>query len=118
MAGGLMVGFVVLQMALGIFFIVWLWTARIRSVKEEVSGLRDKLLWFAVTSLTIGVVIDFYFMLARNSLNQHERLPVLTSFSLACMAVIFALLGKGKGRVVTVVAAGILAITWLPFVLP
>lgn len=118
MAGGLIVIFVVIQMALGAFFVAWLWIGRARSVKEGSGGTRDKLLWLAVISFTLGVIIDFYFMLARGSDVLHGRFSVLTSFILACLAIILALLGKGKGRIVTVVAASALAISWLPFVLP
>ena len=118
MAGGLILIFIVLQMALGIFFIAWLWIARVRSAKKGGEGRRDRLLWAAVISFTVGVFIDFYFMLARGTFVHHGRVSVLTSFSLACLAVVFALLGKGRGRMVTIVASGLLAISWLPFILP
>jgi len=118
MAAGLIVVFVVIQMALGLLFLIWLWIARVRSPKAAASDTREGLLSLAVISFTLGVAVDFYFMLAHSSSGPHPKFTPFVSFSLACIGVGLALLGKGKGRIVTVVACSGLAISWLPFILP
>ncbi len=104
MAAGLMVSFVIIQMALGSFFLLWLWIVRVRATKRGSSDSREQLLWFAVTSFTLAVAFDFYFMLAHPSFAPLPKFPVFASFGLACVGILLALLGKGRGRIVTVVA--------------
>jgi hypothetical protein len=118
MAAGVLLSFVIVQMTLGLFFILWLWTVRVRSAKHTLPDKRERLLWFAVTSFTLGVALDFYFMFAHSSVGPLHKLPVFASFGLACLGTLLALLGRGRGRIVTVVASCGLALSWLPFILP
>jgi hypothetical protein len=83
MAAGLIVFFVIIQMTLGLFFILWLWTMRVRSAKRALPDKRERLLLFAVTSFTLGVAFDFYFMFAHSSVGPLHKLPVFASFGLA-----------------------------------
>ena len=117
MAAGLILGFVIAQMAFGLLFLIWLWILRVRSAKRTALDGREALLWLAAVSFTLGVAVDFYFMLYTASLGPRAKLPAL-SFSLACMGVVLALLGRGKGRILTAIASCGLALSWLPFVLP
>ena len=117
MAAGLMVVFVIIQMAAGLLFLAWLWAVRVRSTKATKSDRRGGLLWLAVICFTLAVGVDFYFMLGHINLRCHKLLPV-ASFSLACMGAALSLFGKGKGRILTTVACCGLAISWLPFLLP
>ena len=119
MAAGLMLVFVIAQMAFGLLFLVWLWILRARSAKQAISDRREGLLWLALISYTLGVAVDFYFMLApRDPMGPHAKFPVFASFSLGCIGLILAFLGRGKGRALTAIASGCLAISWLPFILP
>ena len=118
MAAGLMVVFVLAQMVLGLVVLTWLWIVISHSLQRGLNGTRGRMLLFAVMALTLGVAVDFYFMFSRNSLGAHAKLPEFTSFALACLAVVFALFGKGKGRIITAVASCGLAASWLPFILP
>jgi hypothetical protein len=118
MAAGLMVVFVLVQMALGLLFLIWVWILRVRSPRGVTSDKREGLLWLGVISFTLGVPVDFYFMLAHGSSAPYAKFTPLTSFSLACIGIVLALLGKGRGRIVTAVACCGLALSWLPFILP
>lgn len=118
MAAGLIVSVVIIQMALGLFFLLWLWIMRVRAAKRGSSDRREQLLWLAVTSFTLAVAFDFYFMLAGPSPAPPPKFPVFASFGLACLGILPALLGRGRGRIVTVVACCGLAVSWLPFILP
>jgi protein-S-isoprenylcysteine O-methyltransferase Ste14 len=117
MAAGLILGFVIAQMAFGLLFLIWLWILRARVSKRTALDPREALLWLAVVSFTLGVVVDFYFMLAHSSMGPRAKLPAV-SFSLGCVGVILALLGRGKGRILTAMASCGLALSWLPFILP
>jgi uncharacterized membrane-anchored protein len=118
MAAGLMVVFVVIQMALGLLFLIWLWIIRARSARRAALDRREAFLWLAVVFFTLGVAVDFYFMLAHSSSVAHVRFLPFVSFSLACIGFVLALLGRGQGRILTAVASCLLAISWLPFILP
>jgi len=113
-----MVVFVIVQVSLALFFSVWLWIVRIRSAKRSLPDLREQLLWFAVISFTLGVILDFYFMFVHGNVGPLSKFSVLASFGLACVGILLALLGRGRGRIVTVVACCGLAVSWLPFILP
>ena len=117
MAAGLMAAFVITQMVLGLFFLIWLWSLRLRYTKAAASDRREALLRLAVISFTLGVAVDFYSMLGHIRPELHKLSPSV-SFSLACIGIALSLLGKGKGRIVTAVACCGLAISWLPFILP
>ena len=95
MAGGLMVVFVIIPMVFGLLFLVCIWTLRVRSSRAPSPDRREGLLWIAVISFTLGVGIDFYFMLGHISWELRKLLPPV-SFSLACIGIALSLLGKEK----------------------
>jgi hypothetical protein len=103
---------------LALVFLIWLWAARAVSARRSPPDTREKLLWFAGISFTLAVVAEFYFMFAPSSPSPHTKFPVLASFALACLGVVLALFGKGKGRIVTAIGCCGLALSWLPFILP
>lgn len=119
MAVALMLVYFIVQMALWLFFLIWLWIVRVRGAKRSVLDKQEWLLWLAAISFTLGVAMGFYFNLApRDPLGPHAHLPVYASFCLGCIGVVLALLGKGRGRIVTGIACSGLAILWLPIILP
>lgn len=118
MAVGLMVVFVLIQLALGLLFLLWLWVVRIRSIRQVTSDRREALLSLAVVSFTLGVATDFYYMLARGSPEGYAKVPVYLSFLLACTGLVLSLIGRGRGRVVAAIASLALAMSWIPFILP
>jgi hypothetical protein len=117
-AAGLILLFVVVQMTLGLFFLLWLWVVLVKSAKNAHPDRREQLLRFAVISFTLAVALNFYFMLAHGSVEPSHKFAVFASFGLACLGTLLALLGRGRGRIVTVIASCGLAMSWLPFMLP
>jgi hypothetical protein len=118
MAAGLLVVFVMLQMAFGFLFLTWAWILKIRGTRALDSNKREGLLWIAVISLTLAVGAEFYFLLGHN-IGPHLRdLLLYASFSFACLGAILSLVGKGKGRVIMVIGCCGVAILWLPSILP
>jgi hypothetical protein len=118
MAAGLMLVFVIVQMMFGLLFLIWLWILRVRSLKATPADKREGLLRAAVICFTLGVAVFFYFLLAPGTSGPHSKAPALATFFLGCAGFVLALMGKGKGRIVTAIACCGLAISWLPFILP
>lgn len=120
MEAGLLFLFVWAQIAFGLFFLTWLWVLRWRSAEWGTSDKQERLLWLAAISYTFGVAVDFYFVFAPRLAGPGllARAPGFVSFLLGCVGAILALLGRGKGRVVTGVACCLLAMSWMPFILP
>jgi hypothetical protein len=116
MAAGLMLLYIILQIALGLVFVLWLWLVRLRNASQRSQGRRERLLWIATVAFTLGVVLDYYFMFARH-VTSH-KFPALASFGMGCIGSLFGFLGKGRGRIVTTLASAALAVSWLPFILP
>jgi hypothetical protein len=110
---GLGVLFAILQITLMLVFLIWLWIVRAGSAKRGPADAREKLLWLAGIFFTLAVTAEFYHMFA-----SPTKFPVLASFTLACLGVVLALFGKGKGRIVTAIGCCGLALSWLPFILP
>ena len=85
MAAGLILLFVVVQMTLGLFFLLWLWVVLVKSAKNAHPDRREQLLRFAVISFTLAVALNFYFMLAHGSVEPSHKFAVFASFGLACL---------------------------------
>jgi hypothetical protein len=110
---GLLVILLLLQMALGVFFTIWLWILRFWKPVDRTRDKRERLLWIAVIAFTLAVTTDFWDLLAPGKwVPAGSTLPWLT-FSLAFIGAVFALCGKGRGRIVTTVACFGLAISSL-----
>ncbi len=115
MEASLMLLFMGLQLTLGLAFLIWLWVVRIRNTRRHPASKGERSLFSAVVFFTAAVAGNFYFMFAPR-ITHHKWLAFLI-FGLACLSVVFSLFGKGKGRVLTTVAACGLALSWLPFIL-
>lgn len=118
MAVGLMVVFTLIPILLGLIVVVWLWVTMLSSLRQTPLGIRGRTLTFAKVALTLSVLMDCYFMFGHTSSSDYAKLPVFGSLLLAIASAVLALLGEGRGRVLTFAASCGLALSWLPFVLP
>ena len=116
MEAGVILVFMLVQVGVGTLFLVWLWVVRIRDMRRHSLEKRENSLFIAAVCLTAAVAVDAYFMFASGI--THPKALVFFSFGLACLAVLFSLFGRGKGRILGMMAGCGLVISWLPFILP
>ncbi len=110
--------FIQISRVLALLLVIWAWAERGRSGGLKGTGIRKNLLIIAMALATLGVTVGLLLFLLPAKVVPEIRIVAVCCFLVGFTALILALLGKGKGRLLAALASFLLALSWLPFVLP
>jgi hypothetical protein len=105
MEGALLLALMATQLVIEILFLVWTWTRIVRNGAVISPTIRDRCLSFAVACFTVAVAIHLYRGFGHGIEATRRTLLLFVAFSLSSMGFVLALVGRGKGRIVTAVAS-------------
>lgn len=105
-----------LQLVVGIFFLIWLWTLLICRWSVPIGHWRERLVRWATISFTAGAGLDFFCWWYHVAL-QYTQIIALASSGLFLLGAALAVLSKGGGRALAATGSCLLALSWLPFIL-
>jgi len=104
------------HVALGAVFLVCALSEKLRGRGRSNPGRRGRCIWLSLGMFALAAVCDMWFL--RTQADGSASSSRFATLFLLCASLAFAGVGKGPGRSVLAVASALLAMLWLPLILP
>jgi hypothetical protein len=106
------------HVALGAVFLVCALFEKLRGRGRSNSGRRGRCIWLSLGMFALAAVCDVWFLRTQADGSASSSRFAFATLFLLCASLAFAGVGKGPGRSVLAVASALLAMLWLPLILP
>jgi hypothetical protein len=103
----------VVQLVVNALFLLWIGVIRFRNLSVTRIDYRRRFLLFAAIFFASSVVVQLYYDHARELDSTLRPAIVTVGICISLVAGLLAVIGKGKGRIVTIIASAWLAFSWV-----